>query len=70
MATYTTKSGDMWDSIAYSMLGSADYTDQLMQANLQYRELYIFPSGVVLELPVVEPTISDKLPPWKQGGNT
>ena len=70
MATYTTISGDMWDSVAYKTLGSADYADKLMQANLQYRELYIFPSGVVLELPVIETSVSEKLPPWKRGTNT
>ena len=69
MATYTTKSGDMWDSIAYRTLGSADYTDRLMQANLRYRETYIFPSGIVLELPEIKSEISSKLPPWKQGGS-
>ena len=67
MATYTTISGDMWDSVAYKTLGSADYADKLMQANLQYRELYIFPSGVVL---VIETSVSEKLPPWKRGTNT
>ena len=68
MATYTTVSGDMWDSIAYKMLGSADYTDRLMNANLPYRDIYIFHSGAVLELPVIEQEVSDKLPPWKTGG--
>ena len=29
MKTYTTKQGDMWDSIAYSQLGSTGYTTQI-----------------------------------------
>ena len=64
--TYTTNSGDQWDSIAYRELGSVDYTDQLINANLQYREIYIFPSGIVLTLPEVEEHVSNSLPPWKR----
>lgn len=66
MKTYTTKSGDMWDSIAYSQLGSTSYTDLLINANLQYRDVYIFQSGVVLTLPEIERKISNQLPPWKR----
>ena len=40
MRTYTTTQGDMWDSIAFQQMGSVDYTDQLMNANQQYREYY------------------------------
>lgn len=67
MKTYTTKSGDMWDSIAYSQLGSTSYTDQLINANLQYRETYLFQAGVVLALPEIQTEINSLLPPWKRG---
>ena len=67
--TYTTVQGDMWDSIAYSQLGSVAYTDLLMRQNLQYHDIYIFPAGIVLELPEVN-TVTDSdmdtIPPWKQ----
>lgn len=53
MKKYTTVQGDMWDSIAYAQLGNADYADKLMNANLQYREYYIFPAGIVLNLPEI-----------------
>lgn len=43
MATYTTKSGDMWDSIAYKQLGSMSYADRLINANLQHKDTYLFP---------------------------
>ena len=33
--TYTTIQGAMWDSIAFSQLGSAAYTDRLMNLNPQ-----------------------------------
>lgn len=67
MKTYTTVQGDMWDSIAYAQLGDVAYTDKLMNLNLQYRDIYIFPAGIVLNLPdvVAEPT-PDNAPPWKK----
>lgn len=68
MATYTTKSGDMWDSIAYAQLGSTSYTDQLINANLEYRDIYLFPSGVVLTLPEITVPVNGLLPPWKRKG--
>lgn len=66
--TYTTVQGDMWDSVAYSQLGSTDYTDVLMSANTAYRDIFIFPAGVVLTIPdadIVE-SANSLLPPWKQ----
>lgn len=67
--TYTTVQGDMWDSIAYRQLGSVAHTDLLMRQNLQYHDIYIFPAGIVLELPEVNAatdSAEDTLPPWKQ----
>ena len=68
MATYTTKSGDMWDSIAYTQLGSTSYTDLLINANPQHKDTYLFPSGVVLALPEIKPKVNNLLPPWKRKG--
>ena len=66
MKTYTTVQGDMWDSIAYKQLGDAAHMDRLMRANLEYREYYIFPAGVVLVLPEIPESVSSTLPPWKR----
>lgn len=66
MRTYTTSQGDMWDNIAYQQMGSVDYTDQLMNANQQYREYYTFPAGVVLMIPDAVEPVSNSLPPWKK----
>lgn len=63
---YTTVQGDMWDSIAFVQMGSVDHTDKLMNANLQHREIYIFPAGIVLKIPEVKESASSSLPPWKQ----
>ena len=48
--TYTTIQGDMWDSIAFSQLGSEAYTDRLMNLNPQYLGYYTFPAGIVLKM--------------------
>ncbi len=66
METYTTKSGDMWDRIAYEQLGSTDYTALLINANLSHKDIYIFPSGIVLDLPEIGQEINSLLPPWKR----
>lgn len=66
MKTYTTIQGDMWDKIAYTQLGDTAHTDKLMNANLQYREYYTFPAGIVLVLPDIPENASSTLPPWKR----
>lgn len=66
MKTYTTVQGDMWDSIAHTQLGSTSHTDKLMAANLQYRNYFSFPAGIVLVLPEIPKQISNSLPPWKR----
>lgn len=67
MSTYTTIQGDKWDSIAYKLYGDTKFTDVLISANFQYRMIYIFSAGIVLNVPEVEERVSvDDLPPWKQ----
>lgn len=68
MATYTTRQGDMWDSIAYAQLGSVFYTDKLMALNPQYLGYFTFPAGIVLTLPEPVAEVSNTLPPWKKVG--
>lgn len=67
MKKYTTVQGDMWDVIAYKQLGDTRYTDALLAANPQYRNIFIFSAGIELVLPDVEKkrTVAD-LPPWKR----
>lgn len=64
--TYTTKQGDMWDSIAYSTLGDCAYAPQLMALNPAYLDYFTFPEGIVLLLPEPDQSVADPLPPWKQ----
>lgn len=65
--TYTTASGDTWDIVTYKAYGNEMYMDTLIKANIEYKDTYIFPAGVVLTLPEIELTVSESLPPWKQG---
>ena len=65
--TYTTVSGDTWDIVAYKAYGNEMYMDTLIKANIEYKDTYIFPAGVVLTLPEIELTASEYLPPWNQG---
>ena len=66
MNTYTTKQGDTWDMIAYKKLGSTYYTDRLMSANLECREILLFTAGIKLRLPEIPEKPNDSLPPWKR----
>lgn len=67
MSTYTTKQGDMWDTIALSQYGSVSIVDKLMMSNTQHIGTYIFPAGVVLDIPELDDeTVNTSLPPWKQ----
>lgn len=64
---YTTKSGDTWDQIAYTVYGSELKADWLMQANPEYIEFTRFDSGLVLSTPALPAEKSGTLPPWKAG---
>lgn len=65
--TYTTISGDTWDMVAYKIYGNEMCMDKLIKANLEYKNIYIFPAGIVLNLPEIDLEVSESLPPWKQG---
>jgi len=66
MRTYVTVQGDMWDLIAYKQLGDVAHTDKLLNNNRRYLDYYIFPAGIILNLPDIAPDVSDTLPPWKR----
>ncbi|MCL2107816.1 MAG: tail protein X [Oscillospiraceae bacterium] len=63
---YTTISGDMWDLIAFKMLGSELHKTALIEANLRHKDVYIFPAGVALRLPEIAASVGVGLPPWKR----
>ena len=65
MNTYTTVQGDTWDMIAYRTMGSCDYVDQLMNANQQYIDIYIFSAGITLQIPEVQEAAVESAVPWR-----
>ncbi|MCD8199802.1 MAG: tail protein X [Coriobacteriaceae bacterium] len=69
MSTYTTMQGDTWDAIAYKVYGSCSYVGYLLNANQHYSDIFIFPAGIVLNVPEVEEETVSTLPPWKQEAN-
>ena len=64
--TYTTVQGDMFDSIAFKVLGSCSYTDKLIALNPQYMITHIFSSGEKLVLPVITAETAKTSPPWRR----
>lgn len=65
MNTYTTVQGDTWDMIAYRTMGSCDYVDQLMNANQEYIDIFIFSAGITLQIPEVQETSGEPAVPWR-----
>ncbi|MDR2558201.1 MAG: tail protein X [Oscillospiraceae bacterium] len=63
---YRTLSGDTWDGVAFKTLGSEMLKDTLMKANPRHLHYYIFPAGVVLDVPAVEIPATTDLPPWRK----
>jgi len=67
LSTYTTKSGDTWDLIAYEQLGDCKYVSLLMEANPQHLDVGVFSAGVVLTLPeITDESKAKNLPPWRR----
>ncbi len=64
--TYTTKTGDVWDKIAFDILGSSRYTPLLMRANTAHIRTTVFPKGVTLVLPEIPQTESETAAPRRR----
>lgn len=67
--TYTTISGQTWDQIAFEIYGDEYYCDRLMDANRDKLEYFVFPAGVVLQIPALKKedifTVSTDYPDWR-----
>ena len=70
MKTYTTKSGDTWDLIAFNIYGAEVYMSLLMRANYEHLDTLIFRSGVVLNVPDRTPEMPSNLPFWREPRET
>lgn len=60
--TYTTISGQTWDQIAYEVYGDEYYCDRLMDSNRDKLEYFVFPDGIVLEVPDKNSLINTEVP--------
>lgn len=64
---YITKSGDTFDSIAFSLFKDIKYTKELMEENKAYIGTIIFGGGIALTVPeVVNEVGNTALPPWRR----
>ncbi|MGN7360017.1 tail protein X [Paenibacillus sp. SAF-054] len=66
MSTYRTIQGDTWDGIAFKIAGTEEFMTPLMQANPDYVETVIFPTGITLNIPEIVIQEADILPPWRR----
>lgn len=64
--TYTTKSGDSFDSVAFKFYKDSRYVVDLMNANRDKLPTFIFAAGTVLEVPEIDRSAKVKTPPWKK----
>ena len=62
---YMTIQGDMWDGIARKVYGHERHMNVLLDANPEYRDIWVFPSDIVLECPEVSAVKPSRLPPWR-----
>lgn len=65
MRNYTTIQGDMWDGIARKVYGHERHMNVLLSANPEYRDIWIFPSDIVLKCPEISAVKPSRLPPWR-----
>lgn len=65
---YTTVQGDTWDLISLNQYGSELFTDNLVSANFNYRDVLIFGAGTSLVIPEVTEIELEttNLPPWRR----
>ena len=56
----------MWDMIAYKVYGQEGGMTLLLEANQTYKDVAVFPQGVVLNCPDYEAAAISTLPPWRR----
>lgn len=61
--TYSTVAGDSFDSIAFKLLGSEKCAVDLIKANPDHVQTFIFSAGVELNIPEITAT-KEKSLPW------
>ena len=62
---YLTKLNDTFDLIAYEIYGECRYTGEILKANPEKLETFIFSAGEEINLPEIEvKAATSKLPSW------
>lgn len=65
--TYTTRSGDTFDGVAFRELGAERYMDLIIEANPEHNYTARFDAGVELVIPdLPAPERPASLPPWRR----
>ena len=63
--THVTTEGERWDQLAWRYYGDAHRYLPIVQANPHVPITAIFPPGLTLAIPILEPvTSAQDLPPW------
>ena len=62
--TYKTIAGDAWDFIAKKVLGSEKYTPELIKANPEHVQTFLFDANEELVIPEIK-TVKQSILPWK-----
>lgn len=64
--TYTTKQGDTWDQISYTVYGSETHIDYLAANNPALLDYFVFPAGVVIQAPALpDDSSAINVPAWR-----
>lgn len=70
MKSYTTVSGDTWDTIARAAYGDELKAEHLMKerANIRLLDYQVFPAGIVVTVPEIsdKTAYDDDLPDWRK----
>ena len=66
MITYITIQGDSWDAIAYKLYEDEGQMKALIEANLDYADMLIFPQGVELNCPDLTYESDSGAPFWRE----
>ena len=66
MEKYITKSGDSFDFIAHKFFGDSRFVEDLLKANPDLLNVFIFSAGTEILIPDVSRETKTKTPPWKE----
>lgn len=65
MKTYTTIQGQTWDQVSKEIFGTELQIGALMAANPKQLDVFVFSSGVVLNIPEIKKE-NINMPPWRK----